>query len=166
MKGLQCVLLVLLVPLASLLSLTGCDFRPYSYTANGRVLDGRGMPLRKVRVCLYAPDTQGLPSPRPFVHVVPSTLPSWVNDQFLEERSVICDQYGAYKLTFHDGLDEHRCFLTHEAPEEIAVYVFVKTGLKWRSVLLDLSPDSQHDTYPEGRFINVPDAVFPQPEPP
>jgi hypothetical protein len=150
--------------LATLLSLAGCDFTPYSYTATGRVLDSRGMPLKEVRVCLYAPDTPGLPSPRPFVHVVPSALPSWVNDQFLEERSVICDQYGVYKLTFHDGLDEHYCFLTHEAPQEIAAYVFVKTGLQWQSVLLDLSPDSQQETYSGGRFINMPDAVFPQSE--
>ena len=84
-RGLQSILLLL--P-AMLPSLAGCNFTPYSYMATGRVLDSRGMPLKEVRVCLYAPDTPGLPNPRPFVHVVPTTLPSWVNDQFLE--SGIC----------------------------------------------------------------------------
>lgn len=147
---------------ASLVALAGCDFAPYSYSATGRVLDSTGMPLKEVRVCVYAPEApEGEPTPRPFVHAVPTTLPSWVNDQFLMERSVICDQYGVYRLTFHAGLDRHEWFCIHEAPQLPVVYVFVKAGLTWRSVLLNLSPDSQEKTYPEGRVINVPDAVFP-----
>ena len=148
---------------ASLTALVGCDFAPYSYSATGRVLDRTGMPLKEVRVCVYAPESaDGTPTPRPFVHAVPTTLPSWVNDQFLMERSVISDQYGVYRLTFHAGLDRHEWFCIHEAPQIAAVYVFIKTGLTWRSVHLDLSSDCQEKTYPEGRVVNLPDAVFRQ----
>jgi hypothetical protein len=146
----------------SLIALAGCDFTPYSYSATGRVLDSTGTPLKEVRICVFAPESpDNEPTPRPFVHVVPSTLPSWVDDQFLMERSVICDQYGVYSLTFHEGLDEHQWFRIHEAPQVPDVYVFVKVGLTWRSVLLDLSPDCQEKTYLEGRIVNLPDAVFP-----
>lgn len=153
----------LLVLAAPLIALAGCDFAPYSYSATGRVLDSTGTPLKEVRVCVYAPGApEDEPTPRPFGRIVATTLPSWVDDQFLMERSVICDQYGVYRLTFHAGLDRHEWFCIHEAPQISEVYVFAKAGLVWRSVHLNLSSESQEKTFPEGRIVSLPDAVFPE----
>ncbi len=156
--------LMFAIAAATLCCVAGCDFSPFSYAATGRVLDDTGAPLKEVRVCLFrGSDPTDSSYPGAFVHAGPTTLPAYVDDRFLSERSVICDQFGVYHATFSDGLDRHEWFCIHKAPEEPAVYVFVKPRLEWHWVFVELSYDSQRKTFPEGRVINVPDAVFPRP---
>ena len=147
---------------AALLALGGCDYRLYSYRASGRVLDQKGAPLGGVRVGMCAPEDIGQTTPRPASVRGPSTAPAGAHDEFLIRDSAVSDQGGFYKLTFTAGLDKHQWLVTHQAPELPVVYLWVRAGQQWNVLPVAVPAECQRETFPEGRAVRVPDAVFPQ----
>lgn len=151
--------LLVAVMLLSAAVVTGCDYRPYTYDALGKIVWDDGKPAVGVSVLLDTPEPT-LPPPRSSADFASRHFPI----EYVRDYSAITDNHGIFKCNCIAGqMYSGFAFSAPPAPPLDTVYLWVKPDSEWLLKFIRLNSESQMVSHPGGRHINLPTVVLPRP---